>query len=169
MKQKKMNLILGLLAVVVLTLSACTPTGPAAVAGESLSAEDRTELLRLTLERALVAQEIPDYALLSDLETLVLSSENIDAAEVPALEGVDLVVLTPAEIQARANEEGDFPYLHFQELEVESADKVTVRLGSRWAIAEESDMLYLSGGGFAIEYTREGGSWVGEITEQWIS
>ncbi len=169
MKEKRLHLILMLLAVVALTLGGCTPGGSNVVAGGDLSAEDRAELLRLTLERALVAQEIPDYALLSDLETLVLSSENIDAAEAPELEGIDLVVLTPAEIQARANEEGDFPYLHFQELEVESSDSVTVRLGSRWAIAEDSDMLYLSGGGFAIEYTRESGSWVGEITEQWIS
>lgn len=135
----------------------------------ALSDEEWSELLGLTLERALVDQEIPDYALLEDQEQMVLSTENIDPALVPEIEGLSLELLTPDEIQERADAEGDFPYLRFQELTAESGEKATVSLGSTWAIAADSDMIYLSGGGFAVEYTRDNGAWTGEVTEMWIS
>lgn len=131
--------------------------------------EDLTELLRLTLERALVDQEIPDYALLADQDEIVLSTENIDPALLPALDGVDLVTMSPDEIQAKADADGDFPYLRFQGFTAVSDDEVNVSLGSSWAIAADSDMLYLSGGGFTINYTRSADGWTGEVTEAWIS
>lgn len=137
--------------------------------GDELAQSDVELLMRLTLERALVAQEIPDYALLADQETIVLSTENIDAAFVPALEGVSLTVMTPEEIQAQADAEGDFPYLRFQGITAVSQDLVRVSLGSSWAIAADSEMIYLSGGGFTIEYTRAADGWQGEVTEAWIS
>ena len=131
--------------------------------------EDLTELLRLTLVRALVDQEIPDYALLADQGQIILSTENIDPALLPELDGVDLVTMTPAEIQAKADADGDFPYLRFQGFTAVSTDEVNVSLGSTWAIGADSDMLYLSGGGFTIHYTRTSDGWNGEVTESWIS
>ncbi len=135
----------------------------------ALSTEEQGELIRLTLQRALVEQEIPDYALLADQAAIVLSTENIDASLVPELEGVALELLTPEEIQARADAQGDFPYLAFSRFESAGDNEASVSLGSRWAVAADSDMIYLSGGGFTIEYTRMGESWFGEITETWIS
>ena len=131
--------------------------------------EDLTELLRLTLERALVAQEIPDYALLADQGPIVLSTENIDPALLPELDGVDLVTMSPEEIQAKADAAGDFPYLRFQGFTAVSPDEVNISLGSSWAIGADSDMIYLSGGGFTINYTRTSDGWNGEVTESWIS
>jgi len=135
----------------------------------SLSDEDRAELIRLTLERALIEQEIPDYGLLEDPANVVLSTENIDAALVPELPGVSLELLTPDEIQARADEQGDFLYLRFDRLEADSAEEVSVSLSNSWAVGADSDNVYLSGGGFTIEYTKTGESWTGEVTETWIS
>lgn len=133
----------------------------------ALSQDDVAELIRLTLDRALAEQEIPDYALLADQETLVLSGEHLpDGLD---LSGFELTVLSPEEIQARADAEGDFPYLRFQSITADNADSAQVSLGSAWAIAADSEMLYLSGGGFTIEYTRTGDDWQGEIVEQWIS
>lgn len=134
-----------------------------------LSAEEQSELLRLTLTRALIAQEIPDYGLLEDPTNVVLSTENIDPALAPEVEGVTFELLTPDEIQARADEEGDFVYLVFDRFESSAEDEATVSLSSRWAIAADSDMIYLSGGGFTIEYAKVGDNWIGEITETWIS
>lgn len=131
--------------------------------------EDLTELLRLTLERALVDQEIPDYALIADQAEIVLSTENIDLALLPELDGVDLVTMTPEEIQAKADADGDFPYLRFQGFTAVSPDEVNISLGSSWAIGADSDMIYLSGGGFTINYTRTSDGWNGEVTESWIS
>ncbi|MAU00861.1 MAG: hypothetical protein CL608_27265 [Anaerolineaceae bacterium] len=131
--------------------------------------EDVADLLRLTLERALVDQEIPDYALLADQNEIVLSTENINPALLPELDGVSLVTMSPEEIQAKADADGDFPYLRFQGFTAVSDDEVNVSLGSSWAIAADSDMLYLSGGGFTINYTRTADGWTGEVTEAWIS
>ena len=138
-------------------------------ADELLSREDRAELIRLTLERALVDKEVPDYQLLAKQGAFILSTENVERALVPELENVDLTVMTPEEIQERANEEGDFLYLRFDEITAETTDKATVSFSNAWAISEESDTGYLSGGGFAVEYTREDDGWHGELTSAWIS
>jgi len=126
-------------------------------------------VIRLTLERALIDKEVPDYEILAEQGTFVLSTENVDPALVPEIEGVDLTLMTPEEIQARANEEGDFLFLRFDKIAVASADEVTVSFSNAWAVAEDSDTGYLSGGGFSIEYVREDGGWSGEITSMWIS
>ncbi len=144
-----------------------TNDGP--VSELDLPDEDVADLLRLTLEKALVDQEIPDYALLADQPEIVLSTENIDPALLPELDGVNLVAMSPEEIQAKADAEGDFPYLRFQGFTAVSPDEVNVSLGSSWAIAADSDMIYLSGGGFTINFTRMGDGWTGEVTEAWIS
>lgn len=137
--------------------------------GSELSTEDKAELVRLTLERALVEQEIPDYGLLPDPNNVILSSENIDDIPVPEVDGINFTVMSAGEIQAKADEEGDFLHLRFDEITAASADKVTVRLSNAWAVAADSETGYLSGGGFAIEYTRGSDGWSGEITEAWIS
>jgi inhibitor of cysteine peptidase len=141
------------------------PTEPA----NGLSRSDEAELIRAALHRALVLEEIPDYALLANQETIILSTANIDAELVPALSNVALTLMTPEEIQARADEMGDFPYLQFEAFSVEKSDRVRVSLGSRWAVGGDSEMGYLSGGGFEILYERTGNGWTGEITSAWIS
>jgi len=147
-------------------LTACRP----AAEEEGFGAADKAELVRLTLDRALVDQEIPDYQLLADNRyELVISSENIEGVELPAVAGFELVLLSPDEIQARANEAGDFVYLSFNQFEVETEDLVRVGLGSSFAIAEDSEMIYLIGGGFKIEYERGSDGWTGDIIESWIS
>ena len=139
-------------------------------AGVELPQEDIAELIRLTLERALVAQEVPDYGLLTyERDEIVLSAENIDPALVPEIPGVNLVILSLEEIQAKANEEGDFLYLTFRKITAVSATEARVALDNIWMRAEDSEMLYLSGGGFVIEYSKTAVGWQGEVTEMWIS
>lgn len=124
----------------------------------------------LSLERALVDQEIPDYRLLVEGgEAIVLSSENIEDVQVPEVPGFEIHVLSPEEIQDRANAEGDYLYLFFNPIEVETADKVNVSFGSQWAVAEDSTAGYLSGGGLQMVYERQGEGWVGEVEAVWMS
>ena len=169
MKRNKTRLLLILLLAAALFLAAGSALLDQPEDATGLSDEDRAELIRLTLERALVAQEIPDYALLPDPNNVVLSTENVDPTLVPSLRGIDLEVMTPAEIQERADGEGDFLYLRFDEITPRSADEVIVRLSNTWAVATASEQGYLSGGGFAVEYSRDGDGWSGEVTELWIS
>ncbi len=131
--------------------------------------EDVAELLSLTLKRALVDQEIPDYALLADQPEIILSTENIDPTLLPDLESAEIVTMSPEEIQAKADADGDFPYLRFQGFTAVSDNEVRVSLSSSWAVGADSDMIYLSGGGFTVTYTRTSDGWSGEVTETWIS
>ncbi|MDX1614632.1 MAG: hypothetical protein R3300_10005 [Candidatus Promineifilaceae bacterium] len=153
-----------LLAIMILA-SACLPTQR-----NAFSPVDRAEIIRLALERALVDQEIPDYNLLvSNGTDLIISTENIDPSQLPSLPGFSLTALSPAEIQAHANEEGDFLYLRFTHFDVEDADTVSLGLGSNWAVSEDSTVGYLSGGGLEMQYERDAGSWSGEVIARWIS
>jgi hypothetical protein len=145
-------------------------TGDETPSGVELPQEDMADLIRLTLERALVAQEVPDYGLLTaGHDEIVLSTENIDPTLVPEIAGVNLVVLSPDEIQARANEAGDFLYLTFREITAVSTTEARVSLDNTWMRAEDSEIFYLSGGGFVIEYSKTADGWQGEVTEMWIS
>jgi len=137
---------------------------------QGFSDENKTEIVRLSLERALVDQEIPDYVLLVEGgDPIVLSSENIEDLQAPEVPGHEVIVLSPGEIQARADAEGDFLYLHFNPFDVETADKVNVGFGSQWAVAQDSTTGYLSGGGMQMVYERQGDGWVGEVEAIWMS
>lgn len=172
------RLLLLLTLFMAIALAGCRAPAPAAendapageATGDMLPDETLAELVRLTLERALVAQEIPDYALLTaETEAIILSTEHIGPALVPELNGVELLALTPEEIQARANEVGDFLYLRFDEITAVSENVVQVALFNTWIRAEGSEMLYLSGGGFVVEYTETAAGWQGEVISSWIS
>jgi hypothetical protein len=164
MKLKKLLFVFCLLS---LTLSGCAGATPA---NESpLTREDQAEIVRLTLERALMDQEIPDYQLIKDKKNIVLSMANIDVTLIPTLPGINLIPLTREEIQAKANNEGDFLYLEFIEIEAESDAKVTVSFASDWARAEGSETLYMGGGGFTIEYTKNADGWLSDVVAMWVS
>ena len=129
-----------------------------------LNNADVADILRLTLERALVAREVPDYGLLVEgKDSMVLSTENIEVDLVPDIPGVDLVLLSPEEIQAKANSEGDFLHLNFFTRFKFADSKVEVNLANSWAVSEDSDVGYLSGGFFTLEYEKVDGQWQGTL------
>lgn len=130
---------------------------------------DMATLMELTLQQALVAQQIPDYQLLTDKENVVLSDERINPALLPNLPGINLIVMTPGEIQQKADADGDFLYLRFQEITATSPDNVRISLGNTWATNSLMERVYVSGGGFTMEYTHTSDGWQGEITLKWES
>jgi len=148
-----------------LVAGACAPSQPTMADEASL----RRALVQQTLERALVDQELPSVGLLLDQGLVVLSEENLDTAWVQPLPGVNLRLMTPGEIQQRANEQGDFLYLRFDQIDIQGPDRAVVSLSNSWAVSDASTTGYLSGGGFTIEYSRQAGVWVGEISQLWIS
>jgi len=162
MKRKKLELF----CLLVFVSSGC---GGSVNNDSSITREDRAEIIRLSLERALVDQEIPDYALIQDPANIVLSTANIDADLVPVLPGINLILLTREEVQDKADREGDFLYLEFTDITVESDTRVMVSLDNTWAAPKDSEKAYLSGGGFAIEFAKTAGSWIGVMVQEWIS
>jgi hypothetical protein len=143
---------------------ACQP-----LANSKITEDDKAQVVQLSLERALVNQEIPDYHIIADKVNIVLSTENIDPAWVPQLNDINITLLNPKEIQAKADNEGDYLYLRFREFAIQNDGRIIVSLDNTWAVSKNSKVMYLSGGGFTIEYHRENGIWVGKITESWIS
>lgn len=133
-----------------------------------LTEADKLEIIKPTLEKALLNKQIPDYGLLKDKKNVVLSTENISPSLVPKLTGVNLILLSPEEIQEKANLEGDFTYLSFGEIRA-NGDKIFVVLRNTWVKSKTSKVMYLSGGGMFLEYRKENGKWVGEVVGGWIS
>jgi hypothetical protein len=89
----------------------CTPS-------LSLTDQDRLELIRQTLERALIGNEmIVAGVLVKDNESVVLSTENIDPSLVPDIPNRNLILLRPDEIQKKADDQGDFMFLNFDRME----------------------------------------------------
>ncbi|MCH7745740.1 MAG: hypothetical protein IIC84_06680 [Chloroflexi bacterium] len=137
---------------------------------EPVAANSETaKIIELVLNWALVEQRIPDFGLLDDQQNIILSLENIDAELVPQLPGINFILLSPDEIQRRADEDGDFLRLSFQHLSV-SDSRAEVVIENSWAVGKDSRVGYLSGGGCTLEFHKEGGAWVlGDSMACWIA
>ena len=129
--------------------------------------EDKAELIKLSLERAIVEKKIPDYNIIEKQEYFLLSTENITTDLVPDIKGVNLILLTPEQIQERAENRGDYVYYFwFTKFEVEDV-KVRVSLDNIPMYAKKPARLAF-GGGFIIEFQKMEGKWVGKEVSNWI-
>ena len=129
----------------------------------SLTDQDRSELIRQTLERALIGNEmIAAEVLVKDNESVVLSTENINASLVPNIPNRNLILLRPEEIQKKADDQGDFMFLSFNKIEVRGS-VVHVGLANTLAKGKDSEKTkgYMSGGYFTVEYQQISGEWIG--------
>jgi len=148
------------------TRQACDDASPGS---SDLTDSDKEEIVRLVLVDALVEKKIPDYQMLVESKkSVVVSTLNIKQARIPTLPDYTLKLMSPAEIQSRADGQGDFLYLSFDEFKVKGSC-VAVTLVNSWAVGKKSGMGYLSGGGFRYEYRKQSGKWVGKWISGWIS
>ena len=132
-----------------------------------VTARDKAEIVRLALEWALVAKKTPDSPLyFSEMENIILSVENIEAVVLPQMPGVNLALLQPEEIQKKADEDGDYLYLRFLQLEV-SKSEAQVSLDSTWAVGKDSQERHHAGYARCnAEYHGEDGKW--QINEPFL-
>jgi hypothetical protein len=122
------------------------------------SPEDKAALVKEALEWALVEKNIPDYNLLTEgKDEIVLSLKNIDESMVPTLPSVNLIPLSPEEIQNKANAEGDFLYISFGEFEIDG-NSASVPVQNTWAVSQDS-RGHLSGGGCTLNFEKVDGAW----------
>ena len=129
----------------------------------SLTDQDRSELIRQTLELALIGNEmIAAGVLVKDNESVVLSTENTNPSLVPNIPNRNLILLRPEEIQKKADDQGDFMFLSFDRIEVRGS-VVHVVLANTLAKGKDSEKTegYMSGGYFTVEYQQISGEWVG--------
>ena len=149
-----------------LTGTSVAPTAPAVVreaSSLSLTDEHRSELIRQTLERALIGNEMTVAGVLvKENGSVVLSTENINASLVPNIPNRTLILLRPEEIQKKADDQGDFMFLRFERIEPRGS-VVEVVLANTLAKGKDSEKTdgYMSGGYFTVEYRQISGEWVG--------
>jgi hypothetical protein len=138
-------------------------------ASDDATDSDKGEIIRLVLEDALIKKTLPDLGMLVEgKERIILSTKNIKTSWVPSLPKFKLVLLSPTEIQEKADREGDFLHLSFSELKIRGSC-VAVTIANSWAVARNSRMGYLSGGGSTYEFHKQSGKWVGKMVSGWIS
>ena len=131
--------------------------------GAGVSEEDKAAVFRTTLIH--VATELLDERQLEN--GFVLSTRNIKPAWVEGLLDLRIQLLTPAEIQRKADKEGDFQFFSVPEIKVRSQCMV-VTVSNSWAKGKNSRNLYMSGATSAYEYRQESGKWVGKTISRWI-
>ena len=140
---------------------------------QSLSDADRTEIVRLMLEEALVGKKIPSYVTLTSAgKNVPAATANIEAGWLPAIPGYHLTLLTSAEIRRRADGHGDFMYLEFDPIKA-SGSCVGISLSNFWAISaasiEAGRTTLLGEGRLNYIFRKERGKWVGKFISGWIS
>lgn len=132
----------------------------------SVTDEDKAEVIRSTL--AEIASSRSDLLDRTQREKgAVLSTQNIQPDWVRGLQGLSVQLLTPEEIQHKANTQGDFRFLSIPEVRVRQ-QCIAVVVTNSWAVGNRSEGVYLSGGGASYEYRKQSGRWVGKFVSGWI-
>lgn len=128
--------------------------------------DDKAEVVRATLTQlansrsGLLDQKQRDTG-------IVLSTQNIKPDWVQGVSGLKVQLLSRGEIQSKADNEGDFPFLSVQEMRVRR-QCIAIFLGSTWAVGHGSNKHYLSGGGSTYEYRKQSGKWIGKYLSGWV-
>ena len=124
---------------------------------------DKAELIKLTLERAIVDKEIPGYESIKDKRNIVLSTENIRKELVPRIKGLKFIVFNADEIQDKADREGDFSYFRFSRLNLQNSENAVVELWIVYAVSKDSYFGPRGGRGFTLFYKKVSGHWEGGV------
>lgn len=139
---------------------------------DHLTAADKDEIIKPMLEEALTRKSIPSYVNLIVGNDALLSTVNIESQRISNLAGLRLVLLSPSEIQARANRQGDLMYLEFGKFEPHGSC-AAVSLSNRWAdgttTIETGPKSRLGEGCLYYVFYKRSGKWVGEFVDGWIS
>ena len=137
-----------------------------------LTSADKDEIIKLMLEEALTRKGIPSYVNLVVGNDAPLSTVNIESQRISNPAGLRLVLLTPSEIQARANRQGDLMYLEFGKFEPHGSC-VGVSLSNLWAdgtsTVDTAPKSPLGEGWLYYIFYKRSGKWVGEFVDGAIS
>lgn len=131
--------------------------------GSGVSNDDKAMILRTTLRQA--ATELLDQKQLEN--GFVLSTQNLSPAWVEGMLDFPFQLMTPAEIQRKADKEGDFQFLSVPEIKVRKQCMV-VTVSNTWAKSKDSRTVYMTGGASTYEYRHESGKWVGTLIRRCI-
>jgi hypothetical protein len=136
------------------------------------STGDRAEIVKWMIEEALTAKKKSSDSTLASDKILVLSTKNIESSWVPIIPAYKILLLTPAEIQQKANRQGDYMYWQFDEIRV-SGPCVAVSLSNLWADStssiETGQRTLLGERLFNYVFRKQSGKWIGKFITGSIS
>ena len=139
---------------------------------QSLSDSDRAEIVKWMIEEAITKKKIPSDSTLTSDKIIVLSTANIESSWVPILPGYKLLLLTPAEVQQKANRQGDYMYWHFDEIRARGSC-VAVSISNVWADGtssiETGQRTLLGESLFHYVFRKQSGKWIGKFITGSIS
>lgn len=141
---------------------------------EGIDDNDMKYILGKALEMVLNPQIVYDSDDVGKLDSIYVSTKNVDIGLVPEIPGKTIVFLTPDEIQNKADTTGDFPYYSYGEYSSPyiqiSGEKITISMTLSMAIKKDAGYIMLWGGGYTADFTRkEDNGWDIRIYNQWIS
>ena len=140
---------------------------PAPYAGKMPDADKRI-LAEMALQWA-VSGGLSDVHLLKDPSHVIVSEANLPQNVTLRLRDRTVTVLSPKDIQQRADGEGDFLYFKFGSFH-HAKQRASVGLSLVWAVAATSTTAYLSGGGATLEFQKRDRRWeLLPVANQWIS
>jgi hypothetical protein len=114
-------------------------------------------------------QGIPGKVLLTDITYIFYGNGRKAYLSIATLTGVNLMLLSPDEIEEKANRDGDFLYLRFKEVKI-GIFKSSVSLDNAWISSKDSNGVYLSGGGLTLQFYNILGKWIeSPFRQRWIS
>jgi hypothetical protein len=162
-----------LLAAALLLLAACSPPQKTALQ------EQERVLRQVMLNWAILGQApagidaaFPDGHMLSSYRTIVIQDDGSAVNHELQLADHQIAVLGEESVRARANAEGDYLFLRFEHVQVES-DEATLRLSLTWALSKatrDTGRLPSNGGGAEVLFRRQDGVWVADrILSMWRS
>lgn len=168
------------IALLIVLVSGCAQTQETAkTATTPVSKKDKQALAQAAFKWAIIDKNIPDFQLIKDPANLIVSTQGISDDFQFTFKGFNVTILTPEEIQKKADKDGDFLYIKFaSSAGGEDAFQVTeneaaVSVNIRWAQSSESKKkgsLYLSGGGAELHFKKKGKTWVFDrVGKIWIS
>lgn len=133
------------------------------------NANSSKELVKRAIEIAVVYGQIPDYRLIRDKKNIIISSENIDSNLLPVLSDIKLIVLSPTEINEKANKEGKFLYIRFKKISINNWN-ASLSIDNTWAVEDNNKVGVQSGGGMTIKFYNLFGKWVQKKSRvMWVS
>ena len=137
-----------------------------------LTQTDQAEIVRFMLDEALTKKEIPSYRNLVVGNEAILSTKNIDSQRPSNPPDLKLLLLSPEDVQRRANQKGDLMYLEFEKIKIEGSC-VAVQLCNFWAdgtsTIETGKKTFLGEGCLYYVFHKQPGKWAADFVTGWIS
>ena len=147
-----------------LVLGSLVPTAAPA----ALSNADKKAVAEMALQWA-IDGGISDFKLVKDPANLVVANFNIPKGLKLELPGRAISLFSLLRIQAEANHGGDFLYFRFNRFDGDD-HHAKVAIALVWAVAENSQTQYLSGGGATLEFEKHDGKWqLQPVMNRWQS